>query len=284
MTLPETAARHLLTWLRTHLKVAESSEDGNYLVIRISEGAAKLGDHDPAQVAEALAKVMGQPEILHHLGNAELSDELATAFKQAIHLKEMRSAVATLREHLNNEISDESVYQTWCAEHSWAFGNAYVIRDCVRDISAGDRLDLLVPTVIAGYRDLIELKRPDMKVLLFDEAHRNYYFSSDASKAIGQCHRYLDVLHEEAAKGLRDHPEVVAYHPRAIVVIGRSHQWDQDRLRALHGLNRRLSSIMVMTYDQLLAQGERLIEIVSPQTPEASDHDEVGLLDDDEPF
>jgi hypothetical protein len=75
-----------------------------------------------------------------------------------------------------------------------------------------------------------------MTVLHYDRAHRNYFFSQDTSRAIGQCHRYLDVLHEEAAQGLRDHPEIVAYHPRAIVVIGRSVTWDADTLRALHGL------------------------------------------------
>jgi hypothetical protein len=69
-----------------------------------------------------------------------------------------------------------------------------------------------------------------------------------------------------AAKGLQDHPEIVAYHRRAIVVIGRSHDWDEDKLKALHGLNRRLPGIMVMTYEQLLAQGERLVDmLISPE-------------------
>ena len=46
-------------------------------------------------------------------------------------------------------------------------------------------------------------------------------------------------------------------------MIGRSNTWDADRLRGLHGLNRRLVGITVMTYDQLLAQGERLISMLS---------------------
>ncbi|MCI0564535.1 MAG: DUF4263 domain-containing protein, partial [Nitrososphaera sp.] len=156
--------------------------------------------------------------------------------------------------------------------------------DAVRDISPGDRLDLLLPTVISGYRDIVELKRPDVPVLLFDTAHRNFYFSADVSKAIGQCHRYLDVLHEVASKGLRDHPEIVAYHPRAIIVIGRSAGWSEDKLRALHGLNRRLTGVTIMTYDHLLAQGERLVEILSatPREEEIPSLDTLG--DDDNPF
>jgi hypothetical protein len=154
----------------------------------------------------------------------------------------------------------------------------------VRDISTGDRLDILLPTVIAGYRDLVELKRPDMPVLLYDQGHRDFYFSADVSKAIGQCHRYLDVLHEIAANGLRDHPEIVAYHPRAIIVIGRSSDWDEDKLKALHGLNRRLSGLVVMTYDQLLAQGERLVEILSPSGEPSNAAVKSSDFDDDIPF
>ena len=87
-------------------------------------------------------------------------------------------------------------------------------------------------------------------------------------------HRYLDILHEEAATGLRDHPEIVAYHPRATVVIGRSNACEPDQRRALQGLNSRLSGITVMTFDQLLAQGERLIEMLST---------EKGLVEEEAP-
>jgi len=180
-------------------------------------------------------------------------------------------AVASIRQNLEQGKCDEQIYQEWCEKHSWAFGNAYVVRDELRSISISDKIDLLLPTVIAGYRDLVELKRPDKKVLNYDEEHRNYYFSADVSKAIGQSHRYLDILHEVAAKGLLDHPEIVAYHPRAIVVIGRSHDWESEKLKALHGLNGRLSGIMVMTYDHLLAQGERVIEMLGGQNMAAGE-------------
>ena len=61
---------------------------------------------------------------------------------------------------------------------------------------------------------------------------------------------------------MRDAPEVVAYHPRATVVIGRSDDWDTEKQKALHGLNRRLSDISVITYDHLLAQARRTLELV----------------------
>jgi hypothetical protein len=83
-----------------------------------------------------------------------------------------------------------------------------------------------------------------------------------------------------AGKGLRDHPEIVAYHPRAVVVIGRSNEWDQDVHRALHGLNRRLSGIKIMTYDHLLAQGERLLDTLQSGSNETKLPTESDFEDD----
>jgi hypothetical protein len=91
-----------------------------------------------------------------------------------------------------------------------------------------------------------------------------YYWSRDAAAAIGQCVRYLDVLHDQASsvQMMRDHPEMVAWHPRAIVVIGRTGDWSDAQHRDLRALNNRLHGVTVMTYDHLLAQGDRLVEIL----------------------
>lgn len=277
VSLKEPAARKLLEALRQHLAVSGQGEDGNYIAIKVSNGTADVAGMDPGLVAQAVAGLLGEKDIVQHLVNQELSSTLVNAFRGAIRLQELRSALATLRQHLEQRVADESVYQDWCEKHTWAFGNAYVMRDSVRTISGGDKLDLILPSVLTGYRDIVELKRPDMEVLMFDKSHKNYYFGVEASKAIGQCHRYLDVLHEEAAKGLRDHPEIVAYHPRATIVIGRSAEWQPDKLKCLHGLNRRMNGISVITYDQLLAQGERLVAVVGA----ATDSDDSGADDVD---
>ena len=288
VTLQEPAARLLLKHLNDHLAVAGESEDGNYILLRIAEGTAHFGGHDPAVIAATLTKALGQREIVRHLRQTELSSQLVSALKSAIRLNEMRAAAARLRSMLDSGVTDEATYQHWCDAHSWAFGNAYVLKDNVREITPGDHIDLMLSTVIARYRDIVELKRPDMEVLQYDSKHRNYYFSSELSKAIGQCHRYLDVLHEVAAKGLRDHPEIVAYHPRATIVVGRSSDWDESKLRALHGFNQRLFGISVMTYDHLLYQGERLVQLFSDKSlPEEDPLDsfgEIGRFDDEIPF
>ena len=54
-------------------------------------------------------------------------------------------------------------------------------------------------------------------------------FSSEASKAIGQCHRYLDVFSKVASDGLLGNEQIAAYHPEATIVIGRSVDWDESK-------------------------------------------------------
>jgi hypothetical protein len=285
ISLNNAASRALLKALKEHFAVGEFNETGDYIAIRVANGVADVADIDPRVVADAVASLLSKTEIVEHLSTKELGQELIAAFKGAIRLQELRNAVIQLRQFLDNGETDEAIYQRWCEQHSWAFGNAYVVRDPVRQISLGDKVDLLLPTVVAGYRDLVELKRPDIQLLKFDTSHKNFFLSSDASKAIGQCHRYLDVLANEASKGLLDHPEVVAYHPRATIVMGRSAGWSTEKFKALHGLNARLSGITLMTYDQLLAQGERLVEVLTENATDGKEENdnltsELELWDD----
>src|SRR5882724_2430157 len=97
-----------------------------------AEKASQAGrcrfDHDPEAVANAILRVLGQRDIVRHLHSKELGTELVNAFRGAIRLQELRSAVATLRQHLDADIAEEQVYQDSCEQRTWAFGNAYVMR------------------------------------------------------------------------------------------------------------------------------------------------------------
>jgi hypothetical protein len=269
----------LYRMLGNHLEICKQDGEGNYIVLRLDDGAVDLTSADPSQIASSLVGVLSKPDIAKHLTTRELGSELLLGLRSIIRYQELRAAVDELRMNLDSGVTDERTYQAWCDQHSWAFGNAYVASDAIRSIAVGDQVDALLPSVRSGLRDIIELKRPDMPVLMWDNTHRNYYFSQDVTKAIGQCHRYLDVLHYEAARGLRDHPEVVAYHPRATIVIGRSGDWEQDKQKALHGLNACLNAISVMTYDHLLAQCENALQLLSPSSDE--DTGEEGFVAED---
>jgi hypothetical protein len=229
-------------------------EDGRYVVIRLDEGERVQ--------ARKLAAVLSQPGVAARLTAEDLNAEVAFALAAPVRIRDLEAAVAELRYLLESGDAEEATYQDWCDRHHWAFGNVYVARDDVRTIALGDQVDLLMKSSLNGLRDVYELKRPNMKVLGYDETHKSFYWSRDTTMAIGQCHRYLDALHEGAANGLRDHPEITAYHPRAVIVIGRSVDWSDNKHRALHGLNARLHGIQVQTYDHLLAQAEATLALI----------------------
>ena len=259
-TLQHDEAKELKRVLEEGLAVAESSQDGDFLVLRLDGTGTGLSGRDPKAVGKAIAPLVANEDVLRALADTEDGAELLRGVQSSVRLTELSLAIGELRSNLQGSVTAEQAYQEWCERHRWVFGNVYAMRDEVRTIAIGDSVDGLLEQTANGFRDIFELKRPDMEPMKYDRTHKSYYWSRDVSMAIGQCHRYLDVLHEAAANGLRDHREVVAYHPRAVIIIGRSNDWDEEWNRALHGLNARLHGISVMTYDHLLAQAEQLLK------------------------
>lgn len=261
-TLNHTEARNLKEALEYGLALAEGSEDGSFLLLKLDGQKTDISHKDSLAVGRAVAGIIGDAQVLGALENEPDGGQILSGLQTSVRMAELNRAVRELEEMLESGTVREQEYQDWCDAHCWAFGHAYVMRDDVRDIALGDQVDVLMASTANGLRDVFELKRPDMDALKWDSGHRSWYWSADTAKAVGQCHRYLDALHEHASNGLRDHPEIVAYHPRAVIVIGRSQSWENPQLRGLHGLNARLHGIQVMTFDQLLAQARQLLSVL----------------------
>lgn len=207
--------------------------------------------------AKLAAELLRAPALVQRLAAAP--DRAATKLLEAaLRAADLKHAVEQLRGLLASGVAEERAYQTWCDEHSWVFSGAYQLRDLVRRIDDESIVDLMLPDVV-GYRDIVELKRPDADVLNYDRSHKTYYFAADVNKAIGQVHKYMDRLHESARAGLAKHPHIVAYHPRAVIVLGRSDGWPSQKTETLRGLNQRLHGIDVMTYDHLLLRASAIL-------------------------
>lgn len=262
INLNKDAVNQLYSKISELFELKKVPENGNFFVIKLgTDQQVDLSGLNSADVAKAIISVLENDDIIKNIDAVDFSDDLAYAFRHSIRIKSLIKAMTDL-EYALKTIDGEQYYQDWCEKNGWIFGNQYVMKDDVRSISRNDNVDLLATSVISGYRDIIELKKPSFTVLNYDASHESYYFTADVSKAIGQCHRYLDVFSEEAANGLRDNREIVAYHPRATIVVGRSNDWNDDMHKALHGLNSRLRGIYILTYDHLLLQGKRLIDIL----------------------
>lgn len=282
INMNERAILRLQDKINELLALKKIPENGNFLLVKLGdEQQVDLSGLDTTDVAKALISVLENDEIIEHIDAIDFSDNLAFAFRNSIKIKNLIKAMDELEMALETE-SNEQYYQDWCERNGWIFGNQYVIKDSERRISRNDNVDLLATSVVSGYRDVIELKKPTFSVLNYDANHDSFYFSAEVSKAVGQCHRYLDVFSEEAVAGLRDNREIVAYHPRATIVVGRSNEWTDNQHRALHGLNSRMNGISILTYDHLLQQGRRLIEILQNSQSNTNDPLELSFDTDED--
>jgi hypothetical protein len=270
LNLNEADVLKLRSALDAHATVARNGAEGEFLLVRAA-GLAATSDAEPAELVRAMLRLLERPDVLGRFSREDLGQQILASLQGSIRLQELRLAVAQLRHLLDSGIVGEQEYQNWCVRHSWAFGNAHTSADNIRRISRTDDVDILLPRVLTGYRDIVELKRPDHNVLIRDSGRGTVFWSAAASQAIGQCHEYIEHLTQDAEHGLRGRPDIHASHPRATIVIGRSAGWSEANQRTLAGLNQRLVGITLMTYDQLLAQGDELIRLFG-----AEDGPEVG--------
>jgi hypothetical protein len=121
-------------------------------------------------------------------------------------------------------------------------------------------IDILIPR-LTGYRDVIELKRPDAQPLIEDRERGTWYWSSPAARAISQTLRCTEKLALAARNGLDDHPEILAYHPLGTIVMGRSETWPIEQRRWFVKLNATLHGVDIMTYDDLRRRAARMLEL-----------------------
>jgi len=112
----------------------------------------------------------------------------------------------------------------------------------------------------AGFLDLWEIKKPETKLLSAKPDRDNFYWHSDATKAITQAEKYL---YNAEKKGLSLESdikrqmgiEVKVIRPRGVVIMGSNSQLDNDNKREdFRVLRQALKNIEVVTYDELLGR------------------------------
>ncbi len=109
-----------------------------------------------------------------------------------------------------------------------------------------------------GYLDLFEIKKPVTKLLSATTDRGNFYWSSDAVKALMQAEKYLFNAERKASNLAEDVARergvvVSVVRPRAVVIMGHTDQLDTPEKEAdFRILRTSLKNVEVMTYDELL--------------------------------
>jgi hypothetical protein len=154
----------------------------------------------------------------------------------------------------------EKIFQNWIENNLWIFGVEYHKKHSFRKIGEDNSQADIILETIDGFLSLIEIKRPNPKYNLFryDQSHRCFFPTSDFSEAIGQCLIYLQRI-EDYKKTIEQNHSVRILKPRIRLIIGRTKYSKEKENEALHFLNSSLHDIDIMSYDQLLENGNRII-------------------------
>lgn len=164
------------------------------------------------------------------------------------------------------ETQGSDSWQKWIFKNSWLFGIKYGKPIEHPQVGFRSTLDYLFPTH-DGFVDILEIKKTSFEVIQEDRSHPGAYrWSGQVNQAIGQSVNYLNEIDEYRDKiadnikkeyGL----ELITVKPRALILIGKSDDWDKWKKQAFRHLNHSLHGIQVLTYTELLIRAENLIKI-----------------------
>jgi hypothetical protein len=252
-------------------------EDGNYLMVRIGDNLTRsdvqrmmsaLSSGERASLmAQALASVDGEPATLKAISEVAVSNPAASrAAAAVINLTQMSAALKDLRRLVDANASEHEL-QRHLTRHPWLFGSEYSERLPDRKWTRDEQQDFMLRRTIDGYIELIEIKTTLSGADLFrlDRSHSTYVPCAQLTAAQSQVENYLERIDADRyAIQARDREDPNKI--RAKLIIGRDGNDAQQA--ALRRHNGHIHRIEIITFDQLIRVGERVIQnlqgVVSP--------------------
>ena len=205
------------------------------------------------------------------ISNDLVPDDIINGIK----LQEKNKAILEYEEHLRHDYK-EDIWQRWFKNNPWVLGSEFVKILDSRDIDTQNISDYLMEAY-DGFLDIIELKRPGggLNFWLPQKDHNNFVPHSDLIKAITQTTNYIYEVEREmnSVKFLDRTGHVPVVKPRAVLIYGRSNDWDAEKKKAYRILNSSYHNITILTYDHVLERAKKILE-VSPE-PQSNSVDDM---------
>lgn len=167
---------------------------------------------------------------------------------------------------LKNKKLKEKKWQKFLHEEVFFFVSNYV--ESIRESNVnfgnteeGEKKPDFVWIDLYGFLDVFEIKTPQTCILAkrIDGSHKNYYFSSDAAKAISQIEKYIFFLEKNVKnfqKYLSRQTKIPfsVLKPKAFLIIGNSKELEknEDKKKDFRVLRRLFKNIEFITFDELL--------------------------------
>ncbi len=147
--------------------------------------------------------------------------------------------------------------------------------------------------VHGGFMDIVEIKKPGLSfwTLARNGTHYKYrgkYLTPhpELQGAVAQTTKYILQAEKKVNDKdyINDHDGVVPLKPRGLVVHGRSNKWGDEEWEAFRLFNDELHSVQAITFDQLLAQAQRMLSImdIKDENPPLEEVEDINP--DDIPF
>lgn len=125
--------------------------------------------------------------------------------------------------------------------------------------------------------DIIEIKTHLTNALVWDSSHKNFYFSSEMSKAIVQTKNYMGAITQKRFEKEEDQKNITRfidaenlYHPRGIIIISseqkltRKKDENEKLKRDFTKLRNSLNDIEILTFDEVLNIASEYLKNIIP--------------------
>lgn len=203
--------------------------------------------------------------------------------KDEIELAQFSAALEELKQLLNNSAGiSETDWQIRIQNILQVLYPKYIF--CTREItfSGIDGYDKRPDFVLVdanGYVDILEIKKPDVRILTKQASYRNNYVPvRELSGAIQQIEKYIFCL-TSSEKSQREvinklaallpeaiPPEIV--NPQGILIAGRSRGFNPQQKRDFELIKRQYKHVAdIMTYDDLVARFENIVTLLKKRIP-----------------
>lgn len=180
--------------------------------------------------------------------------------------KTLDQVIKRFEKHIKDKKYDEKKWQKFLHEEVFFFFSNYI--ESIREANVnfgkteeGAKKPDFVWIDIYGFLDVFEIKTPFTDILAkrIDKHHKNYYFSSDASRAISQIEKYILFL-EKNVEGFEKYLSrqtkipFSVLKPKAFLIIGNSKEFETngDKKKDFRILRRLFKNIEFITFDELL--------------------------------
>jgi hypothetical protein len=180
--------------------------------------------------------------------------------------KTLNDVIKKFEKHINNKDCGEKKWQKFLHEEVFFFLSNYV--ESIREadinfgkIDEGEKKPDFIWIDLYGFLDVFEIKTPFTDILAkrIDNSHKNYYFSTSASKAIAQIEKYTLFIErniDNFTKYLSGKTKIPfsVLKPKAFLIIGNSKELEKntEKKRDFRLLRRLFKNIEFITFNELL--------------------------------